>query len=87
MEKNQFITEAVKRVGGQTAAARITGAKSYQTVQQWMASGAVPAKFCAALESASGISRFRLRPDDAHLIWPEMVGKTPNRTTKDATHA
>lgn len=84
MEKNQFITEAVERVGGQTAAARITGAKSYQTVQQWIASGAVPAKFCAALEAASGVSRFRLRPDDAHLIWPEMAGKAPRRTKEDA---
>ena len=73
MEKNPFITEAVSKVGGQTEAARITGARSYQTVQQWIASGRVPPKFCAALESASGISRFKFRPDDAHLIWPELV--------------
>ena len=78
MEKNPFVIEAVEKVGGQTEAAKVTGARSYQTVQQWIATGRVPAKFCAALESASGVSRFKLRPDDAHLIWPEL---------KEATHA
>jgi len=72
MEKNIFINEAVARVGGQTEVAKITGAKSYQTVQQWMASGRVPAKFCAALELASGIPRHKFRPHDGHKIWPEL---------------
>lgn len=71
MEKNTFITEAISRIGGQKQTAIVTGAKSYQTVQQWIANGRVPPKFCAALEAASGISRHKFRPEDAHLIWPE----------------
>ena len=78
MDKNPFISEAVKKVGGQAAAARITGAKSYQVVQQWISSGQVPARFCAKLEKASGVSRFRLRPSEASDIWPEL---------KEASHA
>nr|WP_321328471.1 YdaS family helix-turn-helix protein [Alcaligenes faecalis] len=75
MEKNPNISIAVSQVGGLTEAARVTGAKSYQTVQQWIASGQVPARFCAALEAASGVSRFLLRPVDASQIWPELAKK------------
>lgn len=75
MEKNPSIAIAVSQVGGLTEAARVTGAKSYQTVQQWIASGQVPARFCAALEMHSGVSRFLLRPSDASQIWPELAEK------------
>ncbi|WP_394065399.1 YdaS family helix-turn-helix protein [Alcaligenes sp. WGS1538] len=73
MEKNPNISIAVAQAGGLTEAAKVTGAKSYQTVQQWIASGQVPARFCASLEAASGVSRFLLRPIDGHQIWPELV--------------
>lgn len=76
MNKNPHISKAVANVGGLMAAARVTGAKSYQTVQQWIASGQVPASYCIALEAASGISRYKLRPNDAKDIWPELVHVT-----------
>lgn len=70
MDKNPYIIQAVEIVGGLTATARATGAKGYQTVQQWIVSGQVPAQYCPALEAASGISRYRLRPRDGKKIWP-----------------
>jgi DNA-binding transcriptional regulator YdaS (Cro superfamily) len=35
-----------------------------------------PAERCAAIERATGgaVRRWDLRPDDWHLIWPELVG-------------
>lgn len=46
-------------------------------VSQW-ASGlkAVPVERCTALEVATSgaVRRWELRPDDWHLIWPELVG-------------
>ena len=34
-----------------------------------------PAERCAAIEQATGscVSRWDLRPDDWHLIWPELI--------------
>lgn len=75
MEKNPHVLIAVNRVGGVSAAARITGADRYQTVQQWIASGQVPACYCIALEEASGVSRYKLRPGDAKSIWPKAQRK------------
>lgn len=57
--------------------------KSYQTAQQWIASGQVPARFCAALEATSGVSRFLLRPSDASQIWPELAEKEPDPRAKE----
>lgn len=71
MEKNPHISLAVSRVGGPSEAARITGAGGYQTVQQWILSGQVPARYCVALERASGVSRYKLRPREAKSIWPK----------------
>lgn len=73
MDKNPHISKAVANVGGLVATAKVTGAKSYQTVQQWIAAGQVPACYCIALETASGISRYKLRPREAKNIWPELV--------------
>lgn len=69
--KNEnHIEIAVEKAGGPVAVARLTGAKNYQTVQQWVASGQVPAEYCLVLEEASGVSRFLLNRK-AESIWPE----------------
>lgn len=73
MDKNPFVSQAVESIGGLAKTADVLGLRGYQTVQQWIATGRVPAKYCAALEAASGVSRFKLRPDDAALIWPELA--------------
>ncbi len=49
------------------------------------------AALCVAIERASGgqISRKDLRPDDWHLIWPELIaeGVTPERIGQGVAHA
>jgi len=70
MIKNPSLVKAVKLLGGQTATARVVGAKDYRTVQQWIANGQVPARYCVKLELASGVSRYELRPSEAKEIWP-----------------
>lgn len=47
-----------------------------QNVEHWLRTDRVPAEHCAALESAvhGVVRRWDLRPDDWHVIWPELVG-------------
>jgi len=80
------VSAASRIVGGISALARIVGVKP-PTVSQW-ASGArpVPIERCLAIERATKgeVTRRDLRPDDWHLIWPELKASRP---TKDTTHA
>lgn len=42
----------------------------------------VPVEYCARIEAATGgaVTRQSLRPDDWHLIWPELAdGINPNQ--------
>lgn len=61
------------------------------TVSQWRARGRVPAGHCAAIEQATdgAVSRWDLRPDDWHRIWPELVGTegAPQPREQEAKHA
>lgn len=52
---------------------------SAQRLANWLERG-VPLDFCSAVEAASeqAVMRWDLRPDDWHLIWPEL------RKRKDA---
>lgn len=56
------LLHAVDVLGGQTATAKRLGV-SQQAVQYWVRRGRVPALKTIPLESASGVSRNRLRPD------------------------
>lgn len=47
---------------GYRAVADAVGVK-YQAVQQWAVRNKPPAERCLAIEAATGISRYRLRPD------------------------
>ncbi|MHA3905173.1 YdaS family helix-turn-helix protein [Castellaniella sp. WN] len=78
MSTNPSVSQAVERLGGLAKTAETLGLNRYQTVQSWVATGRVPARYCAALEAASGVSRFKLRPDDAALIWPELAKEPAN---------
>lgn len=40
----------------------------------WINRGQVPADRCPAVERATGVRRWDLRPDDWHCIWPELIG-------------
>lgn len=61
--------------GRQSALAKTLGVHA-PDLSRW-ASGArpVPLEHCAAIERATGgaVTRRDLRPDDWHLIWPELV--------------
>lgn len=45
-------------------------------ISQWMAGKSVSVTSALAIEHATGgvVARWDLRPDDWHLIWPELVG-------------
>lgn len=57
---------------------------SSQRLSNWMDRG-VPVEHCAAVEMALGVSRRDLRPEDWHLIWPEIAPACgPQPTTESA---
>jgi DNA-binding transcriptional regulator YdaS (Cro superfamily) len=70
----QALDEAIRAAGSQAALAAACGVVQ-GAVANWKARGSVPAEHCAAIEAATGVHRFRLRPDDWHRIWPELIGR------------
>jgi len=48
---------------------------SQQAITNWKSRGVVPVEHCAAIELATdrAVRRWELRPDDWHLIWPELI--------------
>lgn len=50
MNTKDSILKAISLLGGPVAAARALRVKRYQTVQQWAATGRVPAKYCPEIE-------------------------------------
>lgn len=67
------IQTAVEKLGGPTSAAKQLGVKSYQSVQQWVVAGQVPAQYCKRVESLTGVTCDKLRPVDYLMIWPELA--------------
>ncbi len=75
------IQKACEKAGGQTALANsiseLTGTVvTQQRIRNWLARGdRVPAEYCVAIEQATeaAVTRRDLRPDDWHLIWPDLV--------------
>lgn len=66
---------ACKQVGTQAALAKAIDV-SPAIVQQWrVGARPVPVKHCLAIERAThgAVTRRDLRPDDWHLIWPELA--------------
>lgn len=72
MDKNPHIADAIARLGGPVATAREVGAQNYQTVQQWLKVGNVPAEYAPALEQKSGVSR-RLLCKQWKKVWPDLA--------------
>lgn len=48
------IRRAVELLDGPVSTARRLGVRSHQVVQQWVRSGRVPPKYCAAVERETG---------------------------------
>lgn len=63
----------IDRLGGTSAVARLCNVKP-PSVTDWRKHG-VPLARCLDIErkNAHGIRRWDLRPNDWHLIWPELV--------------
>lgn len=81
------IDKAADIVGSQTALAAVLGV-SKGAVSQWKDEDRrVPAAHCVAIERATNgsVTRQALRPDDWHLIWPELAKpRKPKATTAAA---
>lgn len=76
---DKAIARACAVLGSQLALAVAIGAAPAQ-VSQWVNGiRPVPAHYCLAIERATqgAVTRQDLRPDDAHLIWPDI--KAPKR--------
>ena len=61
-------------VGGMAKVARALDVP-IQTVNNWSTRG-IPVLMCATVEALCGsaVRRWDMRPDDWHLIWPELIG-------------
>jgi DNA-binding transcriptional regulator YdaS (Cro superfamily) len=78
------IDRASKVFGSQQALATALGITK-AAVWQWKEEGRqVPIQHCSAIERETGgkVTRQELRPDDWHLIWPELAKGKP--TAKQA---
>lgn len=56
------LERAIKAAGGPAALARICS-QHPQAVSRWRREGQPPAKHCLAIEAATGVTRYELRPD------------------------
>jgi DNA-binding transcriptional regulator YdaS (Cro superfamily) len=71
----QSVLNACEIAGGKAALARLIGV-SPPTVQQWAnGSRPVPLDRCVRIEQVTNgaVTRKDLRPNDWHLIWPELA--------------
>jgi len=61
---------------------------SVQRLANWLDRG-VPIDMCAAVERCTNgaVSRKSLRPDDWHLIWPELASAAARRASRPGTTA
>ena len=70
------VMTAVEAAGGPTAVANLLGV-SVQAVCFWRdGKRRLPVEYCSPIERAGGfaVRRWDLRPEDWHLIWPELIG-------------
>lgn len=84
-----FIKLACEASGSQAALARRLGVTP-AAVAQWLKGlRPVPPKQCVTIERATAgrVTRRDLRPDDWHLIWPELAGLNPFESREDPKSA
>ncbi len=65
---------AVRLLGGPVITAKKLGVDKYQTVQSWC-KARVPVVYCKQIVALlnEDVKLWELRPDDWHLIWPELI--------------
>ena len=59
---------------GLTGLAAVLGVTK-AVVWAWIDRGQAPVERCHEIERVTGVRRWYLRPDDWHLIWPELIGR------------
>lgn len=71
---NQHIERAIRLATSQASLANGVGV-TQQTVSNWKDGGPIRPEHCSAIERFLGgaVTRKQLRPDDWHLVWPELV--------------
>lgn len=62
----------IDKAGGPTKVAQVFGLTT-PSVIQWRSRG-IPIERCPRLERELGVMRWESRPQDWHLIWPELIG-------------
>jgi DNA-binding transcriptional regulator YdaS (Cro superfamily) len=67
------LNRAIHTAGGVGALAKAINV-GQTVVSNWRTRGSVPPEHCAAIDQATGVRRWDLRPDDWHRIWPELIG-------------
>jgi DNA-binding transcriptional regulator YdaS (Cro superfamily) len=69
------IKRACDEVGGRNALARLIGVSPSYVSQLIAGDRPIPVERCPEIERATSgaVTRRDLRPDDWHLIWPELV--------------
>jgi DNA-binding transcriptional regulator YdaS (Cro superfamily) len=67
------LKKAIEDAGRLVAAAEALGV-SAQRLCNWGGRRGVPVEWCARVEQVLNVRRWDLRPDDWHLIWPELIG-------------
>lgn len=72
MKLSEYVGSPRGRVGALAATLGVSGS----LVTQWAAGKAVSAERCVDIERATdrAVMRWDLRPNDWHLVWPELVG-------------
>jgi len=79
MNHTTLAKRACGLVGGASALARILG-RSASEISQWVSGNRpIPLIAAPAIERATNgaVTRRDLRPDDWHLIWPELAEAAP----------
>lgn len=78
MDPQRALLKAIEYCDGKTTelARRMGGSVVRQNVEYWLRTARIPVEQCAAIERATGgtVRRWDLRPQDWHLIWPELIG-------------
>ena len=75
MQPNTAVTRACEVIGSQRLLAEIIGVKPPSLSEWEKGESDVPVKRCVQIENATGgqVTRRDLRPNDWHLIWPELI--------------
>lgn len=82
------LLRAIEIVGSQSALGRAIG-RSQALIHKWIHSpNPLGAEHCLTIERATGgaVTRRDLRPDDCHLIWPDLADEKQEAKDGEAAH-